>query len=199
MKNFGLVSLIKLLLLCLLLSACGELSYKRGATSADLENARKNCQQEQASVATETCLQNSGWTVQKLDSMEVFEEIVLKKPTEAPATTNTPVVKAETPAPIANNTEKSTENINPVAVEVSALKTTTLKPTIAPSDPLDTFVVSAWWKFGASADKFKTDSNSCVSTLGEAHKPIASTQTATAGFIVCMREKGWKATKKPKN
>ena len=84
------------MLLCLLLSACGELSYKRGATSADLENARKNCQQEQASVATETCLQNSGWTVQKLDSMEVFEEIVLKKPTEAPATTNTPVVKAET-------------------------------------------------------------------------------------------------------
>ena len=194
MKNFGLVSLINPLLLCLLLSACGELSYKRGATSADLENARKNCQQEQASVATETCLQNSGWTVQKLDSMEVFEEIVLKKPTEAPATTNAPVVTAETSALIANNAEKSTENINPVAVEASALK-----PTISPSDPLDTFVVGAWWKFGASADRFRADSNSCVSTLGEAHKPNASTQTATAGFIVCMREKGWKATKKPKN
>ena len=195
MKNFGLVSLIKLLLLCLLLSACGELSYKRGATSADLENARKNCQQEQASVATETCLQNSGWTVQKLDSMEVFEEIVLKKPTEAPTSANAPVAEAVVTTPIANIAEKSTENIN----QVAAVEASPLKPTISPSDPLDTFVVSAWWKFGASADRFRADSNSCVSTLGEAHKPNASTQTATAGFIVCMREKGWKATKKPKN
>lgn len=194
MKNFGFVSLIKLLLLSLLLSACGELSYKRGASHADLESARKTCQAEQSSVATETCLQNSGWTVQKLDSMEVFDETVLKKPTETSASDNAALVAAQTPVQLANNTE----NNKPAATVKTASKPAYVKPAVTPSDPLDTFVVGAWWKFGGSDNAFKTDSNSCVNTLGEAHKPISSTQTVTAGFIVCMREKGWKATKKPK-
>lgn len=46
---------------------------------------------------------------------------------------------------------------------------------------------------GADRDALAGDTNDCVATLGAAHKPNATTQQVTRGFVVCMHAKGWKA------
>lgn len=183
-------SLVFTLFAALFLNACGELSYKRGANVADLEKAKQSCQSKDSDAATEKCLEDNGWTVQKLGSFEVFSETTIK---------NEPA-KAEAVTPL---TEASTSEASPSNATVNQKTlsdTNTPPPPIQKksviSDPLDTFIVPSWWKTGVNPDSFTKDSNACVAKLGEAHKPDGKTQTVTAGFIVCMRENGWKAIKK---
>ena len=58
---------------------------------------------------------------------------------------------------------------------------------------MDLYTISSWWKIGADREAQAADTNDCVTTLGEAHKPNAKTQQVTRGFVVCMHGKGWKA------
>jgi hypothetical protein len=60
-----------LLLLVVLLSGCGELAYKRGASSSDLEAAKKSCREKGPDpAALEKCMADRGWLVQNLSRME---------------------------------------------------------------------------------------------------------------------------------
>lgn len=186
MRNFVLIMAITMGL-----SACGEFSYKRGASVAQLENTRQACQAKHTDADIQKCMEANGWTIQKLDSFEIMTETS------------------------ANNEEQTVEQIQLAESERSVIfdeKTTThdkpknsdtgklikLVKKTATFNPLDTFVVPSWWKTGVKPDSFKSDSNACVDKLGEAHKPDGKTQTVTFAFIGCMAEKGWKAFKKPK-
>lgn len=182
-----------LMAITIVLTACGEFSYKRGANVAQLENTRQSCQAKGSAEAIEKCMEDNGWTIQQLDSFEIFTEA------EPKIDEQNEVVAAE------NTSELTIENAQkigaPQAVVVDKQQTSTKtnakpKTKVAPSNPLDTYVVSSWWKSGVKPDAFQVDSDSCVEKLGEAHKPIGKTQTVTVGFISCMNEKGWKALKK---
>lgn len=56
----------------LLFSGCGELSYKRGASSQDLQVARKACAEDRQQPSVEQCLESQGWAVKKLDDIDLF-------------------------------------------------------------------------------------------------------------------------------
>jgi hypothetical protein len=184
MRNFVLTMAI-----AISICACGEFSYKRGASVAQLEKTRQTCQAKYTDDDIEKCLEANGWTIQKLDSFEIV--------TETSENAEEQVVEQANPSDTNKNVVSDEKTTNP---DKTATAVKPIKPSkkIITSNPLDTFVVPSWWKTGVKPDSFKTDSNACVEKLGEAHKPEGKTQTVTYAFIGCMAEKGWKAFKKPK-
>jgi len=53
---------------CLSLSACGEFSYKRGASANDFQQEKKSCATQHKNDAdVDACLANSGWIVVSAD------------------------------------------------------------------------------------------------------------------------------------
>ncbi|WP_047540455.1 hypothetical protein [Methylotenera versatilis] len=183
-----------LMAITIALTACGEFSYKRGANVAQLENTRQTCQAKSSDVAIEKCMEDSGWTIQKLDSFEIFTETSVEDESQNDVQATEVASNLDS-----ENTEKSSASQVVVAdkpQQSNNTNTSKAKTKAAPSNPLDTHVVSSWWKTGVKPDAFKTDSNMCVEKLGEIHKPEGKTQTVTVGFITCMNEKGWKALKK---
>lgn len=171
-----------LLLFTVLLSGCGELAYKRGANSSDLEVAKKSCRAKaQDAAAVEQCMADRGWVVQNLRMMEPLDA--------------DPVVEA-TALPSDRRIENSASAMpgNPGAEgQVSALSNKAHPTPIVKKAPdmLDTFNVSSWWKTGSGAESLKADTEACEAKLGAAHRPDNQTQTATRGLLLCMREKGW--------
>lgn len=172
-----------------LLSGCGELSYKRGASPNELEKTKQTCQTNSNYKVIEKCLEDNGWTLQKLGAFDAFEEIITKNDSQTSKETT-----HITDSKLNENIEKvTTANVPTQPSNKYTIKTSAK---ITPFNPLDTYIVNSWWKTGAKADGFKVDSSFCEAKLGEAHKLDPKNQTATTGFIVCMREKGWKAIKK---
>lgn len=172
-----LVGACALMLVSLLFSGCGELAYKRGATSGDLESAKKTCREKGSDAAYAKCMADSGWTVQNLGRMEPLDA--------------DPVIEASV---IPSNIR--IENATSAAPEkhVADDKGSTQAPTSKP-DPRDNFKVSSWWKAGSGASSLAADTDACVAQLGEAHRPVQTqqTQTATRGLLLCMKAKEWSA------
>ncbi len=164
-----------LMLLALLASGCGELAYKRGATSGDLESAKKTCREKGSDAAYEKCMADGGWTVQNLGRMEPLDADPVIEATVIPS--NLRIENAATAAPGASGSPQPAP-------------TATRKP-----DMLDTFKISSWWKAGSGASSLEADTHACVAQLGEAHRPVQTqqTQTATRGLLLCMKAKGWSA------
>lgn len=158
-----------LLLAALLLGGCGELAYKRGASSSDLQAAKKSCREKGPDpAAIEQCMADHGWVVQNLSRMDPLDA--------------DPVVEASV-IPSDRRIENAASAM-PGAVQPA----TTVKRT---PQMTDTFTVSSWWKTGSGAASLKTDTEACVAKLGEAHRPDSQTQSATRGLLLCMKEKGW--------
>ena len=166
-----------LVLVTLLFSGCGEMAYKRGANSNDLEATKKTCREKGAdSAAVEKCMADSGWFVQNLSRMEPLDVDPVIEASVIPS--NVRIENAASATLGKQGSEKSD----------SAQSTTSVK---RKPDMLDTFKVSSWWKIGSGADSLKSDTAECVAKLGEAHQPNNQTQTASRGLLLCMKEKGW--------
>ena len=158
-----------LLLFTVLLSGCGELAYKRGANSSDLEVAKTSCREKGPDpAAVEKCMAGRGWVVQNLSRMEPIDA--------------DPVVEASV-IPSDRRIENAASDLPDKAQPTPPVRK-------AP-DMLDTFNVSSWWKTGSGAESLKADTEACVAKLGAAHRPDNQTQTATRGLLLCMKEKGW--------
>lgn len=57
-----------------LISGCGELTYKQGASVRDLDQAKQACKYaNEANI--EQCLEKNGWYVQKLDDVDLFATV----------------------------------------------------------------------------------------------------------------------------
>lgn len=182
-----------LALISLLISGCGELSYKRGASADDLESARKSCRSAGDEKAAEKCLEDRGWVVKKLDDMDLFATASM-----SPDNRSLGIDQATNPPVTATSTEKA-----PPATAQAASSDAPQNPGAAtgpsvstpppPPSPLDTYTVSSWWKMGAGREAMEANTHECVAELGEAHQPNHKTQQVTRGFVVCMHGKGWKA------
>ena len=158
-----------LLLTALLLGGCGELAYKRGASSSDLDAAKKSCREKGSDpAAVEQCMADRGWVVQNLSRMEPLVA--------------DPVAEASV-IPSDHRIENAASVTTSATPPATAAKIT--------PEMSDTFKVSSWWKTGSGAASLNADTEACVAKLGEAHRPDSQTQTATRGLLLCMKDKGW--------
>lgn len=160
----------------LLLSACGQFAYKRGASAVELSRAQQTCQTGATDkAAVEQCLEKNGWLVKNLDDFDPVATIVPTTDNRG-AIGNVPVEK-ETPA----GQDASSSQAAPA----------TSAPAKKPVDVLDEFKISSWWKLGGTTAQLNTALDECVTKLGDAHKPDPANQRATRGLLLCMRESGW--------
>ena len=182
-------------MLALLVSGCGELSYKRGASTQDLEAAKKSCQSAGGEKAAERCLEDQGWTVKKLDDVDLFATAGVSPDNRSPSAFITPEfvpvvpAKSAAPAPPTMAAAAAPATDKPAVPLVSPPPS----PPPPPSSPLDVYTISSWWRMGADREALAADTHDCVATLGPSHKPNETTQQVTRGFVVCMHAKGWKA------
>ncbi|NDP48057.1 MAG: hypothetical protein GZ085_06610 [Sulfuriferula multivorans] len=167
-------SVYVLLLVTSLLGGCGEFAYKRGASSSDLEAAKKACrEQEPDAAAVKKCLADHGWVVQNLGQLESMDADPVVEASVIPSDRR--IENAAAPSPVKPGVEDP--------VPAASVKRS---PAL-----LDTFQVSSWWKAGSGAENLKADTEACVARLGEPHQPSSQTQTATRGLLLCMKERGW--------
>lgn len=165
----------------LLLTGCGEFAYKRGATAQDLENTKKECRSENASVM-EACLERHGWLVHQLDDTDLFADTSPIESVFAEDATSGQMESTPTKSVVESNDKK-------VPAENSKKETRTPKE----SNPYETFKISSWWKMGSSEKELKSHMTQCGEKLGAEHSPVTSKQLYTKGFILCMGAHGWKA------
>lgn len=172
-----------LALATMLFSGCGELAYKRGATSGDLESAKKTCREKGSDAVYEKCMADSGWTVQNLGRMEPLDADPVIEASVIPSDRRIENATSATPGERHAEMPSASGSAQPSPAA-------THKP-----DMLDTFKVSSWWKAGSGASSLEADTDACVGQLGEAHRPVQTqqTQTVTRGLLLCMKAKGWSA------
>lgn len=191
-----------------LASGCGELSYKRGASTQDLATAKKSCGAAGEQAAVDKCLEDQGWSVTQLGDLDLFAVAGVtgdNRSTQAVAAPVTPVLRApvdpgSAPAP-QTSPGAAVAAAGPAlaarpavgAAGPSAAPTAPLQPPPPPASPLDIYVIKAWFKMGAGLEVLASNTDECVAQLGPAHRPNSKTQQATRGFVVCMHGKGWKA------
>lgn len=183
----------------LLVSGCGELSYKRGASTQDLEAAKKACQTAGNDKAAERCLEDQGWTVKKLDDIDLFATAGVSPDNRNPGAFVTPEFVPVVPANPTAAAPSAVVSVAPLpsAAALAPAAERPVQPPASPSapttSPLDVYTISSWWKMGADREALAADTRGCVEALGPAHKPNDTTQQVTRGFVVCMHHKGWKA------
>ena len=180
-------NIICLGLILLASTSCGEFAYKRGASSKDLEATKKTCQSAGNAAATEKCLEDNGWVVQKLGALglpdsELFATASVStdnRMPNQPASESPP--KPETAA-IAGETSTSVA-IEPAKKEVVPVATV---------NAFEKYKINSWWKMGGNPTALDLSMAACTEKLDIAHKPDRKTQTFTRGFAACMYEKGWR-------
>lgn len=163
-------------------SGCGELAYKRGASSGDLEAAKKSCREKGPdAAAVEKCMADRGWVVQNLSRMEPLDADPVVEASVIPSDRRIENAASATPG------QQRTKGYAPASPGAT-------QPTTAEKrrpEMTDTFKVSSWWKTGGGAASLKSDTEACVARLGEAQRPDSQTQSATRGLLLCMKDKGW--------
>lgn len=211
--NFSKKQLI-IITLAMIQIACGEVSYKRGASVRDIESAHKACRGVPESAFSD-CLQKQGWEVQKFDDSDLFAEVSVTDNRGTPPANaeKSAFVEVHENANTDSATESKTAQTKPTektentasnqshetASTPTKLATTETKaepkPAPAPVDPLKTYKINSWWKFGGTPAQLKADQAACVAVLGEAHQPDMASQTYTRGLIECLHKNRWMALK----
>jgi len=168
---------ITILSLALLCSACGELSYKRGAGPEELATIQKGCRSNSQTPAEyEACMSGNGWVVKNFDEKDPVADIEVSTDNRNPTGT---IVHKEIVAGSTNPTS-STDSAAAIKSEPAHI-----------ASPDDLFKISSWWKIGGNDAGLKQAMNECVASLGEAHKPNVATQQTTRAFLICMKKSGW--------
>jgi len=183
------------------LNGCGEFAYKRGANAADLETTKKSCLAKGGdNAAIDQCMESSGWVIQKFNEPDPVMEATYTPDNRnvASAVTSqsaaTPSTSGPATSQLTTGKPGSIDNAASTNAKGNVQSASMAQPAAAAqaADPMDTFKVSSWWKIGGSPDAMKVAIESCVTTLGEAHRPDIKTQDVTRGMLVCMLDKGWR-------
>lgn len=167
----------------LLGAGCQQIAWKPGASAADLDGDTALCEARSADQgAVHDCLRKRGWVVrvpkQPVEEMEPEAADAAAAEPLPTAAESRPSIKA--PADTAAGEPRSTTASVPRH-----------KPVPKPVDPLKPVLVQAWWKLGGQSDALTADMDSCVETLGAAHKPDLQKRLYTRALIDCMKGKGW--------
>lgn len=155
------------------LSACGEFSYKRGASARDLQQQKDSCQTADRSDAEiRQCMRNNGWIMVDMDETTTLPE------NASPA--NKAVIKGT----------YSKSKADPFAVEEDIANAEPAPP--LPADPNEVVKVNSWWKAGAGPDALMQQGDDCRNRVDSSDQISGNFSRVTVGFIECMAEKGWK-------
>lgn len=177
----------------LLLTSCGgEFAYKRGASARDLDQAKQQCQHSASETALGQCMEQNGWIYHNPQEALEDEDPVIQASFQHDYRSAGKVVNEDTPAP----TSSAVAQTDSASTATPVAKPAEQRPAAKkPTDPMDIFLVSSWWKIGKGADSLKGDLAECVAKLGEAHAPDMTGKTvkATRGLLLCMKDLGWKA------
>jgi hypothetical protein len=197
-----------------MLASCGELSYKTGAGAADLARDKNMCKTNQSNVELASCLEAKGWAMKNLNEISLFDNLAIKDDTEGVNAVSgvgahqvLPIEKIE----LENTTAKSqhtsvtethqtkeSEVLNETQsaeTAINIISASQIKEFVK-ANANDQFKVNSWWKLGAKNNAFSKDSAACYAKLGEEHAPKHALQQYTAAFLICMRDKDWKAAAK---
>lgn len=173
------VQLVTMALTCLgLLSACGELAYKRGGQPAELEEVQNTCRNSPKPGETyEQCMTSHGWTVRNLE-LEPLVVATSANPDNRVAPQAVADVLAPMTSPIPNQ-------VKPAVVATTPAK---------PEDPMELLKVNSVWKFGGTPTELESATEKCVAKLGDKHRPVMSPQQLmTRAMVRCLRDQGWYA------
>lgn len=161
-------------LCALLLGACGDVAFKRGAQGDDFQQASTACRQKTVGEAAyRQCLRDGGWAVLDALSLPALPAAPgAEKPAQADQTGQT-----------ASSAASGSEAQPPVAITASDLSA---------NDSQQRIRVGSWWKFGAGSHQLQADRVYCRDQLG-AQDAGSSDQEVTRGMAACMRQRGWQA------
>lgn len=203
--------------LMVLLTGCGEVSYKRGGSPQDIERAHSACRGSGDQLSA--CLAQHGWQTPKVDAFDpLFATIEATDNREATQAKPSPFIEV-TPAPNSAPPEtaraaavapasaipkpgepapKSQAMPVPAAVVTAAPVTTESAPPVtqrstAQDGPEVQYSINSWWKMGGFPQQLKADQQTCEQRLGKSYLPDYKTQTYKRAFVVCMHDLGWMA------
>lgn len=109
-----------LILVSTLISACGEISYKRGARPEDLERTKRDCQHRSNEASMQQCLKDNGWVVQDLDTFDMFVTTSTNDNQSGGIKTAeelTPTQRAELAAPTIRASERKLDSSSEVSIK----------------------------------------------------------------------------------
>ncbi|MDP2248705.1 MAG: hypothetical protein Q8J65_11275 [Nitrosomonadales bacterium] len=176
-----------ILMTCIGLSACGEFSYKRGASATDLQQTKQACQTKfQEESAVEKCLAENGWIVRDFEKEDPLMAVSF-------VDNNRMLDQGKSETEVTEKDSGSTSNSGSSESQGNLPQAKTNGQPAKPKDPMDIFLVSSWWSIGKGPEALKVDTNECVAKLGEEHRPDSVSLKTTRGFLICMREKNWRA------
>jgi hypothetical protein len=184
----------------LLITGCGEIAYKQGASAKDYDLAKKECKSAGNEAAIEKCLEDRGWAVQNLGTIglpdtELFATASVSEDNRNPSHIDKKTSDVDTRDTNALPSSKP-DDTKQVAPESESKSDNTKAPAlvrVAPAiNPFEKYKINSWWKMGAGREALEQSMSSCSATLGEGHQPDKKTQTFTRAFAACMYDKGWR-------
>lgn len=188
--------------LIVLLTGCGELSYKQGGSQQEIDRAHQACRGSGDQLSA--CLAEHGWKKPKVDAFDpLFATIEATDNREATQTKPSPFIELSKDS--AAKRESAAVAKKPQATAAATApenaQATPAKELAAEAAPHSTindgpdvvYSINSWWKMGAFPDQLKRDQVACEKKLGPAYLPDYKTQTYKRAFVACMHESGWMA------
>lgn len=189
--------LLTYLVLALCMAGCGEVSYKRGGSQQEIEQAHRACRGSGDQLSA--CLEKHGWEKPKADQFDpLFATVSVTDNRQGtapePHVQSSPIIEvapvAKKPLP-ANTTTAEMPAQEPAAADTAAQAA---RSTVN-DGPDVTYSINSWWKMGGFPDQLKRDQLSCEKKLGPDYLPDYKTQTYKRAFVVCMHDLGWMAVR----
>lgn len=197
--------LLTYLILTALIAGCGEVSYKRGGSQQEIEQAHRACRGSGEQLTA--CLETQGWQKPRIDAFDpLFATVSITDNRQASTATPSEGIvirsdKASDMKPVTTSATTSTEDSAQPGLQIATqphAATGTAAPASRPSSSVNDgpdveYAINSWWKIGAFPDQLKQDQRACEKKLGVAYLPDYSTQTYKRAFVACMHDAGWMA------
>jgi hypothetical protein len=181
-KNSGLA-----ILSLLMLTACGEVSFKRGAGPDQYARDKLLCQKNNTQGdQVQKCMEDSGWSVAKLDKIDL-DLVAVAHPEDNQRT----VIKKDEVSS-KSDAVKTNSEINQAKNKQSSSSTPNQEETIVNKN----FKISSWWKMGGSDDQSKSAIKACSAELNETPIVDSNYKVYSRDFLICMKKAGWSGLRK---
>lgn len=183
-----------------LLAACGQVSYKMGGNTRDIELAHQACRGSGEQFAQ--CLEKHGWQQPQADLFDPLFATITATDNRNPDPNKPALVldinpdktTAAAPAKTAESVAETTKTSGKPAV-VATTDTAQAQRSTVNDGPDVEYAINSWWKMGAFPDQLARDQRSCEKKMGPQYLPDYKTQTFKRAFIVCMHDLGWMAVR----
>ena len=180
-------------------TACGEVTFKRGAGPDAMQASEQSCRAKTSDVdAYAGCLRAAGYTYAKpseTDALFVDEKDEPAADESAAAladTAGTETIPHQPPADVAAlNHAAPTVSVEPSDRAGQSQPTSAKAKTKLIADPLAEVSVASWWKLGGTARGLESDQGLCAGTLGHAHRVAPNAKVVTIGMLRCLKDNGW--------